>query len=126
MENKEMIPIESDNDDNQSGSENENETEKNEINDNCDKGAFNKELEKEDNLIKPKIIQKNIKANNNIISKEDSYSDNSSSYKNIRINYNKDSENLNNDNINIINNEYKKNNKNRPKMKKIITIMKQF
>jgi hypothetical protein len=122
MENKEMIPIESDNDDNQSGSENENESEKNEINDNCNKGAFNKELEKEDNLIKPKIFKNIIKTSNNIITKEDSYSDNSSSYINLRINYNKDSENLNSDNINIINDEYKKNNKKRPKMKKRINL----
>ena len=129
-ENKTVTPIESDNDDsqNQSESESENEnsnknkSEKDEIDDNYDKENYNKELKKEDNLIKPKIIQKNIKANNNIISKEDSYSDNSSSYKNIRINYNKDSENLNNDNISIINNEYKKNNKNRPKMKKRINL----
>jgi hypothetical protein len=127
-ENKTVTPIESDNDDSQSENEsesensNENKTEKDEIDDNNDKENYNKELKKEDNLIKPKIIQKNIKTNNNIISKEDSYSDNSSSYKNIRINYNKDSENLNNDNINIINNEYKKNNKNRPKMKKRINL----
>jgi hypothetical protein len=83
-----------------------------------DKEAYNKELENENNPIKPKIFQNVIKANNNIISKEDSYSDNSSLYNNIRINYNKDSENLNNDNINIINNEYKK----RPKMTKRINL----
>jgi hypothetical protein len=116
MENQANIPIESDNDDSQS--ENENESEKNEIDNNCDKEAYNKELENENNPIKPKIFQNVIKANNNIIAKEDSYSDNSSLYNNIRINYNKDSENLNNDNINIINNEYKK----RPKMKKRINL----
>ena len=116
MENKANIPIESDNDDSQS--ENENESEKNEIDNNCDKEAYNKELENENNPIKPKIFKNVIKANNNIIAKEDSYSDNSSLYNNIRINYNKDSENLNNDNINIINNEYKK----RPKMTKRINL----
>jgi hypothetical protein len=116
MENKANIPIESDNDYNQS--ESENESEKNEIEKKGDKEAYNKELENENNPIKPKIFQNVIKANNNIISKEDSYSDNSSLYNNIRINYNKDSENLNNDNINIINNEYKK----RPKMKKRINL----
>ena len=116
MENKANIPIESDNDDSQS--KNENENEKNEIDNNCDKEAYNKELENENNPIKPKIFKNVIKANNNIIAKEDSYSDNSSLYNNIRINYNKDSENLNNDNINIINNEYKK----RPKMTKRINL----
>ena len=127
-QNRTNTPIESDNDDSQSESENEseseseNKSEKNDIDNNCDKETYNKELDKEDNLIKSKIFQKDIKTNNNIISKEDSFSDNSSSYKNIRINYNKDSENLNNDNINIINNEYKQNNKKRPEMKKRINL----
>ena len=120
IENKANTPIESDGNDSQNESESENESEKNKIDNNCVKEVYNKEMKNEDNIIKAKIFQKVIKKNKNIITREDSMSDNSSSYKNIRINYNKDSENLNNDNINVINKE--DNNKKRPKMKKKINL----
>lgn len=112
MKNKADTYIESDNDDSENDSESE--SEKNKIKNNFVKESNNKELENVDNLIKNKIFKNIIKSNNNnnIITREDSSSDNSSSYRNIHINYNKDSDNINNDDVN---NEFKKK---RPKLQK--------